>query len=823
MKTVLLALTFVVITAQAQISSSYQWTWIGGDNVPNIYGVYGQKGVENSTNKPGSRAWASNWTDAAGNLWLFGGYGYAASAVGDLNDLWKYNVNTNRWTWMAGDSIANSGDKHGALGEEGSGYTPAAREGASAWADATGKNLYLFGGWRPAANGQILGDVWSFSTISSKWRWVKSTIVDSDGNCMGQAYGSAGEFTSGVWPVCRAGATAASGGNTAYMFSGGPYTFLNDLYQFADINHTPANQWAYLYFSSEYNYPGKYTGSNPRPGGRRGALSFVAQEGLEYKYYVFGGLGYGYGTSGIQFGRFNDLWRYDGLDQITQKPVWTWVKGDSTVNGSGNYGTFGVTSSTNNPPAKGEGSLTPAGNGQFILFGGYNSSGYYTNDVWSYKVNSKTWTWIGGNNFQNSYGNYGIKDVQQSSNMISARVGHVSWIIPNGDMYVFGGFFTGYNNDLWKFSAPKNLISISSVSNNTVCAGSQFTVTYKIYPQASNPYDDNNYFIAQLSDTSGQFTHSLNVGAIQSKNSGNITVTIPFSKTPGTNYKIRVYSTSPVYYSQPFSTPIVINTSPDKPIILSNDSDNSICPGKQVTLTSSITANSYLWSTGATTKSIKTKTKGAYTVAVIKGNGCKNISDPVTINTLPCAHPTNLLVKNITSTSAKLRWDVTNCAAKYKVQIKHVGETNWHIYTGIKLNSITITNLLPDKNYKWQVKTICDSISSTTSDFITGPEFKTAPSFTVGDNIVTNLKVNEKVNVSLIPNPAQTSAELIIEGDIKNATIIITDMTGKILWQKNNVADRNTKLPIGNFANGTYMVSIKATDYTKTIKLIKQQ
>src|SRR5688572_15828661 len=51
------------------------WTWVKGSNSsggdPN---VYGSLGVESSGNQPASRYEATTWTDANGNLWMFGGY-----------------------------------------------------------------------------------------------------------------------------------------------------------------------------------------------------------------------------------------------------------------------------------------------------------------------------------------------------------------------------------------------------------------------------------------------------------------------------------------------------------------------------------------------------------------------------------------------------------------------------------------------------------------------------------------------------------------------------------------------------------------------------
>jgi hypothetical protein len=53
--------------------SSAQWTWVGGPKTTHATGVYGTQGMAAATNIPGARAYEASWTDANGNLWLFGG------------------------------------------------------------------------------------------------------------------------------------------------------------------------------------------------------------------------------------------------------------------------------------------------------------------------------------------------------------------------------------------------------------------------------------------------------------------------------------------------------------------------------------------------------------------------------------------------------------------------------------------------------------------------------------------------------------------------------------------------------------------------------
>jgi hypothetical protein len=77
--------------------SAGQWTWMSGsktDTFPayQTFGIYGSQGIAAPSNVPGSRWSAVTWTDAAGNLWLFGGISTDSTgqAVEYFNDLWKF-------------------------------------------------------------------------------------------------------------------------------------------------------------------------------------------------------------------------------------------------------------------------------------------------------------------------------------------------------------------------------------------------------------------------------------------------------------------------------------------------------------------------------------------------------------------------------------------------------------------------------------------------------------------------------------------------------------------------------------------------------------
>jgi N-acetylneuraminic acid mutarotase len=146
---------------------SGQWTWVGGSNMPNTSGVYGTQRAGAAGNGPGARVSAVSWKDHSGNFWLFGGYGYAqVGNLGNLNDLWEYNLGSGVWTWIDGSSSAASYGTYGAQGIAASSNTPSSRQQAVGWLDSSG-NFWLFGGFGfDSFDVQAdLNDLWRFMQV----------------------------------------------------------------------------------------------------------------------------------------------------------------------------------------------------------------------------------------------------------------------------------------------------------------------------------------------------------------------------------------------------------------------------------------------------------------------------------------------------------------------------------------------------------------------------------------------------------------------------------------------------------------------------------
>jgi N-acetylneuraminic acid mutarotase len=203
------------------------WTWMSGSNTAAASGVYGTLGTAAAGNVPGARAMAVSWTDSAGDLWLFGGFGNGPAqnpAVGPLNDLWRYSPSTNLWTWMSGTPTVGAAGVFGTKGTAAAGNVPGARDGAVSWSDSAG-NLWLFSG-----NG-TLNDLWQYNPNTNLWAWMSGsdTIVGAVA-----VYGTKGIAAPGnvPGPLVSAISWTDDAGNFWLLGGASAGNRLNDLWKY---------------------------------------------------------------------------------------------------------------------------------------------------------------------------------------------------------------------------------------------------------------------------------------------------------------------------------------------------------------------------------------------------------------------------------------------------------------------------------------------------------------------------------------------------------------------------------------------------------------
>ena len=88
------------------------------------------------------------------------------------------------------------------------------------------------------------------------------------------------------------------------------------------------------------------------------------------------------------------FWTRTGGTAFAQTPgEWTWMNSSNVNNFAGSYGTLGVSSAANRPPAIYEPCEWTDNNGIFWLFGGLNTSNSYYSALWKFDPNTASATY----------------------------------------------------------------------------------------------------------------------------------------------------------------------------------------------------------------------------------------------------------------------------------------------------------------------------------------------------------------------------------------------------------------------------------------------
>lgn len=589
------SLLFLFIFLSALSHFAQDFVWMKGSNMADVQASYGQIGVAAAANNPGAREGAASWTDANGNFWLFGGYGYDATSgvPGYLNDLWKYNTQTNEWTWVKGGNVINQYGVYGTMGTAALANMPGSRGYTGFWLDVTG-NLWLFGGRGFSSGGGLaeLNDLWRYNPSNNQWTWMNGSL----GGSQFGVYGTLGLGAPANTPGARkapvswtdnAGNLWLHGGNGFGTNSSGD---LNDLWRYNVVNEV----WTWIRGTGQINQYGTYgTMGTSSPTLNPGARSFGSGWTDAFgNLWLFGGLGRA--ASGPQ-DILGDLWTYDIISNH-----WTWVKGYNTVTTQqGVYGSPGVFNAANLPGSR-YGSLTwRDGTGDLWLFSGIGFDGGFTsdnlNDLWRYDISTNEWMWYKGSGNIGQAGIYGTQGIPTSFNVPGARTYASGWMDSSNNLWIFGGQGNDYQdntgdlNDVWKlYNCIGPTLTITSTGPGYLCAGQPATLT----ATGANTYTWNfNQTAAPSIVVSPQGSSSYSVFGVDINGCGD---TLEFIQ-------------------------IVVNP----PILTVQNQALEVCPGQPTNIQVS-GAVTYTWSTTDNTAiiSVTPAITSTYTVIGTDANGC---------------------------------------------------------------------------------------------------------------------------------------------------------------------------------------------------------
>lgn len=235
----------------------------------------------------------------------------------------------------------------------------------------------------------------------------------------------------------------------------------------------------------------------------------------------------------------------------------------------------------------------------------------------------------------------------------------------------------------------------------------------------------------------------------------------------------------------------------------------TICTGEGVDFTNtSSNASSYIWDFGNGTISTDVNptayytTNGFYTVTLtaIEGNTNDQTSQNVTINvvekpiadfttTSPAILPNSTIYfTNNSSNGSSLFWDFGdgNTSTDSNPWNNYVTEGSYNA-------TLTVSNGICADSVLIQVVEVLD---------------------------VTGIADKNELNIEIYPNPTTNNVTVDFGQSVKNAQIIITDLSGKKVFEKQNINDSATNLTLINMSSGVYFVSVLINEQSSVFKLI---
>lgn len=278
------------------------WTWVKGSMVDDPPPVWGTMGIADPGNQPPARHNCyGTWVDDNGRLWLFGGI----TILGALDDVWRYDIPSNSWTWMNGSQGINGQTVYGTLGVDAPTNSPGPRLVNALGKDAQGK--FYFQGGTLSGNAYGWGDLWRLDPATGYWAWVGGPTI---GNppvelgeiCVTDATAQPGRrLTSPTWntPDGRMWVfgVVSSSGNPNLNYS------RSDLWSLCPDDL----EWTWVHGPAENNAPGVWgslevPSPNNHPNGRSMASAWVSDQG---DLYLFGGK-----SNDPGFALYSDLWKF---------------------------------------------------------------------------------------------------------------------------------------------------------------------------------------------------------------------------------------------------------------------------------------------------------------------------------------------------------------------------------------------------------------------------------------------------------------------------------------------------------------------------------
>lgn len=184
-----------------------------------------------------------------------------------------------------------------------------------------------------------------------------------------------------------------------------------------------------------------------------------------------------------------------------------------------------------------------------------------------------------------------------------------------------------------------------------------------------------------------------------------------------------------------------------------------------------------------------------------------------------CTTPTNPREPQVSANGITIAWDAVPNAARYEIWGKRGAVNTRTFYTTATSKTFGSAQIAPNKTYQWKVRAQC--ADSTWSEYT---EVRTVitPAARNGAPVTSDMFGSfDTPDFNLQPNPARHTLTLALNNLVDQATITITDITGKVVSQQNVANTDLINLPVQYLQSGMYFLTLTVQDAHTTQKFIK--
>ena len=245
------------------------------------------------------------------------------------------------------------------------------------------------------------------------------------------------------------------------------------------------------------------------------------------------------------------------------------------------------------------------------------------------------------------------------------------------------------------------------------------------------------------------------------------------------------------------------------------------CPAATLPLT--LTANeqgvSYLWNTGATSKSIAVFGPGLFSVTITNGT-CTAASHPVEISLMDCNGAVALFDTGMTFNTIYLQWYNSSCGLQgYQLQYRYTSGGSWSSSINIPYDAdgvydYALTGLYANTGYDVRVRAKC----------ATG-NFSAWRMISTGTNAFRPSAGSTSARFTVYPNPARETLFFDLELDPGEATVTIYSLLGKKMLEKKIFSREGIfsgAADIRFLTQGLYLLEVKSRDHFMVTPFVRE-